>query len=146
MGQNLGPLNIQDTYEDLVQISGSQLTDGTGSLIELINISASHANFSDTSTSSSFSDFATSASFALFASGAVDVNAIYTASITDATIEFEKGDSTTFEIIVDNVENATSASRATSAASADTATSASHAVQADNATTADSAPSKPITL
>ena len=33
MGRNLGPLNIKDSYEGLVQISGSQLTDGSGSLI-----------------------------------------------------------------------------------------------------------------
>ena len=43
MGQNLGPLNIQDSYQALVQISGSnQLTDGTGSLIENLDITASN--------------------------------------------------------------------------------------------------------
>ena len=56
MGRNLGPLNIKDSYEGLVQISGSQLTDGSGSLIPSLDISAS---------------FATSASFALTASALV---------------------------------------------------------------------------
>ena len=45
MGRNLGPLNIKDSYEGLVQISGSdQLTDGSGSLIPLLDVTASAAN------------------------------------------------------------------------------------------------------
>ena len=44
MGRNLGPLNIKDSYEGLVQISGSdQLTDGSGSLISSLDVSASFA-------------------------------------------------------------------------------------------------------
>ena len=89
MGRNLGPLNIKDSYEGLVQISGSQLTDGSGSLISSLDVtasdatsattasyvaganvdgtvasatSASHAVNADTAISSSF---ATTASFAL---------------------------------------------------------------------------------
>ena len=57
MGRNLGPLNIKDSYEGLVQISGSdQLTDGSGSLISSLDVNAS------TATSASY---ATTASFAL---------------------------------------------------------------------------------
>ena len=41
MGRNLGPLNIKDSYEGLVQISGSQLTDGSGSLIPSLDVTAS---------------------------------------------------------------------------------------------------------
>ena len=44
MGRNLGPLNIKDSYEGLVQISGSQLTDGSGSLIPSLDVTASAAN------------------------------------------------------------------------------------------------------
>ena len=43
MGRNLGPLNIKDSYEGLVQISGSQLTDGSGSLIPSLDVTASYA-------------------------------------------------------------------------------------------------------
>ena len=71
MGRNLGPLNIKDSYEGLVQISGSArdtLTDGSGSVITLLDISssyaisASHALNSDVAISSSY---ALTASFAL---------------------------------------------------------------------------------
>ena len=127
MGVNLTNKAIQDTYEGLVQISGSLLTDGTGSLIPSLDVSAS---------------FATSASHATFAEtagGAVDVNALYTASISDANITFTKGDASTFDIEVNNVSSSISASYATTATSAshavssDTAISASHAVFADTA-------------
>jgi hypothetical protein len=60
MGRNLGPLNIKDSYEGLVQISGSQLTDGSGSLIPSLDVSAS---------------FATSASYAVTASFALNAGA-----------------------------------------------------------------------
>jgi hypothetical protein len=43
MGQNLTGKTIASTYEDLVQISGSFITDGTGSVIDTLTISASHA-------------------------------------------------------------------------------------------------------
>jgi hypothetical protein len=43
MGRNLGPLNIKDSYEGLVQISGSLLTDGSGSLISNLEVTASYA-------------------------------------------------------------------------------------------------------
>jgi len=48
MGRNLGPLNIKDSYEGLVQISGSQLTDGSGSLISDLNVTASDATLAQT--------------------------------------------------------------------------------------------------
>jgi len=67
MGRDLTNLNIKDSYEGLVQISGSQLTDGTGSLIPSLEVSASFvvsASYAETSTSASHalvSDFASSA-------------------------------------------------------------------------------------
>ncbi len=77
MGRNLGPLNIKDSYEGLVQISGSdQLTDGSGSLISSLDIlastatSASHAVNADTAISASWSDQAGTAGFATTATSA----------------------------------------------------------------------------
>ena len=151
MGRNLGPLNIKDSYEGLVQISGSQLTDGSGSLISSLDVTASYASNAGTSgyagtagfaTSASFADqsgtsgFATSASFATTASYALNVTPIdtgslmVTGSVTDATLTFTKGDGSTFPLTVNNVANATSALLAVSA---------SHAVNADNAITAQTA-------
>ncbi len=143
MGRNLGPLNIKDSYEGLVQISGSQLTDGSGSLIPYLSASvtnadtatsashaiiadsaltatsASHAVNSDTSISSSHSvnsDTSISSSYALTASFALNVTPpetgsfMITGSVTDDTLTFTKGDATTFDLVVDNVVNADSAS------------------------------------
>ena len=110
MGQNLTGQLISATYEDLVQISGSILTDGTGSDITNLTVTAS---------------FATTASYAENAAGVP--LALFTASISDATITFTKGDASTFPITVNNVNNAISASFATTASfalssSADTQT------------------------
>ena len=78
------------------------------------------------------------------------------ASVSDATITFTKGDASTFDITVNNVASAltaVSASRAdsalladsaTSASQAQNATSASHAEQADNATSASNAISSSV--
>jgi len=146
MGRNLGPLNIKDSYEGLVQISGSLLTDGSGSLIPNLTVTASYAteaatvisaSYAQTSTSSShavISDSAltaTSASYATTASYAENVESfdsgslLITASISDADITFTKGDGSTFDIQVNNVSSSISASYAL------TATSASHALVAD---------------
>ncbi len=79
MGRNLGPLNIKDSYEGLVQISGSQLTDGSGSLIPNVDVTASNATT------------AVSSSYALTASFAENVvpqdtgSLLVTASVVDAT-------------------------------------------------------------
>jgi hypothetical protein len=140
MGRNLTNLNINATYEGLVQISGSQLTDGTGSLIPSLEITASDATSavsssyavsasqSDSAISSSYAVSASHATFAETAGGATDVNALYTASVVDANIAFIKGGGSTFDIEVNNVSSSISASYAVNA---DTATSASHAVNAD---------------
>ena len=124
MGRDLTNLNIKDTYEGLVQISGSQITDGTGSLIPSLEITASlatTASYAETATSSSHavsSDTSISASHAVFADtagAATDVNALYTASVVDATISFLKGGGGTFPITINNVANAVSASHAITA-------------------------------
>ena len=106
MGRNLSTLNIKDTYEGLVQISGSILTDGTGSVIPSLDITASYATTAGT---------------------AADLDAVYTASVIDATTTYTKGDGSTFTTLIDNVNTATSASYAS------TATSASHALASNTA-------------
>ena len=110
MGRNLGPLNIKDSYEGLVQISGSNrdtLTDGSGSLISSLNVnattatSASHAIIADsalTATSASHavnSDTAISSSYALTASFAENVSTPNLQEVTDV------GATTTNAITID---------------------------------------------
>ena len=68
MGRNLGPLNIKDSYQELVQISGSVLTDGVGVEISSLDITASHALTADSVISASYAQTSTSASYALTAS------------------------------------------------------------------------------
>jgi len=118
MGQNLGPLNIKDTYQSLVQISGSQLTDGSGSLISSLDISAS---YSDVSISASY---AATASYLI---GTIE-SASYATNATSASYALTATSATT----ATTATSATSASYALNATSADTATSASHALVADS--------------
>jgi len=77
MGRNLGPLNIKDSYQELVQISGSILTDGVGVNIDSLTVTASHATIADASISASYAQTSTSSSYALtasFAEGIVTPN------------------------------------------------------------------------
>lgn len=67
MGQNLGPLNIKDTYQGLVQVSGSLLTDGTGSVIDNVTVTASYATKATTADSATTAASATSATSASYA-------------------------------------------------------------------------------
>ena len=68
MGRNLGPLNIKDSYEGLVQISGSQLTDGSGSLISSLDITASNAVSASFAATASYAlNVPATASYALYA-------------------------------------------------------------------------------
>ena len=77
--------NIQDTYQRLLQVSSSgQVTDGTGSLVELLDVTASYAvsasheiTYELSSSYSETSDLAanaTSASYALSSSVATRTN------------------------------------------------------------------------
>ena len=115
MGQNLGPLNIKDTYQSLVQISGSVLTDGSGSTIPSLTVNASTA---------------TSASYALTASYAANVPA--TASYAVSASHANSADSS---LTSTSASYATYAATAGAASTATTATSASHALYADAAGT-----------
>ena len=116
MGQNLTGQTIASTYEDLVQISGSILTDGLGNDITNLTITAStaiSASFATTAinansvTSASYASTANSASYALTASyalnapAAVDTGSLMvTGSVSSNTLTFTKGDGSTFNLTV----------------------------------------------
>ena len=125
MGFNLGTERIQDTYQQLVQISGSVLLDGSGSVIPTIsNISVVSSSYATTSSYAVSAGTSTSATTATSASHALYANQAGTAtSATTAT----------------SASHALYANQAGTATSATTATSASHALYADQAGTATSA-------
>jgi len=74
---------------------------------------ATSSSFAENARSASYAETATSASYATFASGAVDVNAVYTASAEFSEITFEKGDTSTFVVnatprkVIETVKNVT---------------------------------------
>ena len=79
MGRNLGPLNIKDSYEGLVQISGSQLTNGSGSLITDLTVTASDA------TSAVSSSYAVSSSHAVNSDTSISSSYALTASYAESS-------------------------------------------------------------
>jgi cytoskeletal protein CcmA (bactofilin family) len=83
---NFAGTPISDTYQRVVQTDGTNLADGTGSLLTILNISSSYA---------------LTASFALNAGTTVDTGSLLTtASVNLNTITFTKGNGSTFPIIV----------------------------------------------
>jgi hypothetical protein len=125
MGRNLGPLNIKDSYEGLVQISGSQLTDGSGSLISNLEVTASYATTADTSISASYAQTSTSASHALIADVALNVPATASYALYAEVAGFA-----TSSLSASYALTSTSASYANNSDSSLTAISASYAVTA----------------
>jgi len=107
---NLTNQDIKDTFQQLAQVSGSieggitgsGVTDGTGSRITNLHVTASNAISAS---------YAVTASFALNGGGSsVDTGSLLvTASNVDATITYTKGDGSTFQNIINNVANATEA-------------------------------------
>ena len=134
MGFNLTGNEIKNTYPRLVTISGSIISNGTGSDISNLTVTASNA------TSASY---ALTASFAINAGVALNTGSLLvTASATGPITTFTKGDGSSFTTTVNNVANATSASFAVNAGAAInalTAISASFATNAATAATATSA-------
>jgi len=88
---NLTSQQIKDTYQQLAQVSGSVIVDGTGSAVTSLDVSASYATS------------ALTASYALNAEGvSVDTGSlITTASAALNVITFTKGDNSTFNVTVD---------------------------------------------
>ena len=118
---NLTSQQIKDTYEQLVQVSGSALVDGTGSAVSVTVDSAS---------------FATTASFAQSAL-AVDTqwNDILNkpSGLVSGSSQIDLGQATGTALNATNAVNATNATNATTADSATTATTATNATNATNA-------------
>jgi len=146
MGQNLGPLNIKDTYQSLVQISGSVLTDGTGSTISTVNVSAStatSASYAQNATAAGYatnSDFSVSASYATTASYALNVPV--TASYAVSASHANASDTSLSASVATSASYATTASYALNVpVTASYAVSASHANNADSSLTSNTATS-----
>ena len=172
LNYNLTNQEIKDTFQQLAQVSGSIATnqgqasgsailDGSGSLVENLHATSSHA------ISSSFADLAKSATTTVSASHAViadssltSLNAntasffgegMVTASAVASTITFTKDNGTTFDVTVAQsgsvqsasyaafASNAHSASYAVSASSAIYTVSSSYSIKATSADTATSA-------
>ena len=118
MSRDLTNLFIDETFQYLVQTSGSVFTDGTGSLLTEVDITASNA---------------VSSSYALTASYAL--NSIPQVSASYAT-------SASYAVSASQADNSISSSYAVSALSSsysNTSTSASHALSADTSILADTA-------
>ena len=128
---------ISQSFQQLTQISGSVLVNGTGSAINNLTVTASYAtqalsasyaaNVPVTASYAISASEAQNAQTATSASHAVQANSALTATSASHAVQADSASTAT------SATTATSASRATSAASADTVTSASHAVNADTA-------------
>lgn len=117
MARNLTNLYISESFQFLVQQSGSAFETGVGAAIPSINITASNAVSSS---------YAVTASFALNAGTTVSTSSLLTtASAAANVITFTKGDGSTFPVTI-ATGSAVSASYAVSASFANTATSASY--------------------
>ena len=137
MGRNLGPLNIKDSYEGLVQISGSQLTDGSGSLISNLEVTASYATTADASISASYAQTSTSASHALVADVALNVPATASYALYAEVAGFATSSLSASHALVADL--ATTASYVENSISASYAVSSSHSEISDFAFSATSA-------
>jgi microcystin-dependent protein len=134
MGRNLSNLYISESFQYLVQTSGSEFQNGLGTKltgsydITVANAgTATSALVAVTSVSSSYAAFATTASYALNVLPPINTGSfVITASATNATTTFTKADGSTFNTTINNVSNASSASVAVSSSYALQATSASY--------------------
>jgi len=165
---NLTNQEIKDSFQQLVQVSGSlspgeknYLLDGTGSLIPTLDLSASvatsasHALLSDSALSTVSASHAVIADSALTTTNANTASffgeGIVTASAAASTITFTKDNGTTFAVTVAQsgsvqsasyasfASNAESSSYAVSASSAIYTVSSSYAIKASSSDTSTSA-------
>ena len=134
MAFNLANERIQDTYEQLVQISGSTLVNGIGTAIPAItNINSVSSSYA---VSASYADYAVSASYEIVH----EVSSSYAETASFADFATSAGTSTSATTST-SASHALYANQAGTANSATTSTSASHALYADQAGTATSATS-----
>ena len=127
----------------------AHFTSGVNNLIAVgTALSASYAVTASYAENANAAQTAVTASYTLIAQQVLGLDTgsfVTTGSISNATITLNQADGSSFNLVVDNVANATSASYAATASiatsssfaeNADTATSASYATNAGNATTA----------
>jgi hypothetical protein len=115
-----GSTKFGDSGDDIHSFTGSVNITGSLTVDEITgNIT--------TAISASFASSALTASYALSTDPTDTGSLLNNATVSNATLTFTKGDGTTFDRIVNNVANASSA---TSASFASSATSASHAIVA----------------
>ena len=153
MAFNLANERIQDTYEQLVQISGSTLLNGIGTAIPAItNINSVSSSYAITASYAQYavsasheivhelsSSYAETASFANFATTAGTATSATTAISASFSVTAGTATSATTTTSASHALFANQAGTATSATSATTATSASHALFANQAGTATTA-------
>jgi len=125
MGFNLTSEQIKDTYEQLVQISGSTLVNGLGNTFNVLVPSSSHSAYAVSALSASY---AVSASFEIIK----EVSSSYADTASLADFATTAGSSTTSV----SASHALYANQAGTADSATTATSASYALTASFAANA----------
>lgn len=117
---------IDESYQKLVQISGSYIADGTGSQINNLNLTASFAN---NATSASYSNNSTSASYAVSSSHSANSDNAISSSYAVSASHAVNSDIAISASHALNSDNAVSASYSQNAGAA---VSASHALNADN--------------
>ena len=128
MGRDLTNLYVSESFQYLIQQSGSEFQNGLGTKVTgTIDITSQYANVAlaaNTAAVAISSSFATTASYALSA-GVVIVNTgsfMITASALDDTITYTKGDGSTFNTVISSVSQSISASYALTASFAETPT------------------------
>ncbi len=117
---------IDESYQKLVQISGSYIADGTGSQINNLTLTASFAN---NAISSSYSNNSTSASYAVSSSHSANSDNAISSSYAVSASHAVNSDIAISASHAVNSDNAVSASYSQNAGAA---VSASHALNADN--------------
>ena len=131
MGNNLTNQYISASFQGLVQISGSELTDGTGSLIPSLDITASNATTAVSSSHALNADNAVSASYAVASDTAVSASH---ALIADSALAADTATSASHALVSDT---SISASHADNAISSSYAVTASFALNVSDPTLQD---------
>ena len=136
MGLDLTNQYIDETFQKLVQVSGSNLTDGTGSVITNLEVTASNADFALTANqavTATFANTSTSASYALTASFALNVTDPTWDNITDKPAGLVSGSS---QVVLADATGDLDGGRITgTVANATNSVSSSYAVSADSSLT-----------
>jgi len=99
-------------------LNSNSATSASFAATALIATSSSFAVSSSFATSASFANFATTASYTLIAQTVLNLDTgsfVTTGSVSNATLTFTKANSSTFNLVVNNVANATLAATASSA-------------------------------